>query len=209
MKKLGFHLELSVSQTIFIDILIDKNLTKNVWGTITCRHIIYFITNAIILGIDKNPNKQHVMLSMISIKSKQRNTVAQIKQIRRVNGNICQHTWSIYWIEHGQHLQFETLFAVIDNDIVLQECLGVTLDFDFCTQWDSQLSLLETFIATINGITPLPAQISASNFHDLTQITKRTEKHESARFTLHFTSTNKLFQEIKFAKGEQEYPLDI
>ena len=28
-------------------------------------------------------------------------------------------------------------------------------------------------------ITPLPAQISASNFHDLTQITKRTEKHES------------------------------
>ena len=166
MKKLGFHLELSVSQTIFIDILIDKNLTKNVWGTITCRHIIYFITNAIILGIDKNP-KQHVMLSMISIKSKQRNTVAQIKQIRRVNGNICQHTWSIYWIEHGQHLLFETLFAVIDNDIVLQECLGVTLDFDFCTKWDSQLSLLETFIATINGRTPLPAQISASNFHDL------------------------------------------
>ena len=89
--------------------------------------------------------------SMISIKSKQRNAVAQIKQIRRVNGNICQHTWSIYWIEHGQHLLFETLFAVIDNDIVLQECLGVTLDFDFCTKWDSQLSLLETFIATING----------------------------------------------------------
>ena len=59
MKQLGFHLELSVSQTIFIDILIDKNLTKNVWGTITCRHIIYFITNAIILVIDKNPNKQH------------------------------------------------------------------------------------------------------------------------------------------------------
>ena len=105
--------------------------------------------------------------SMISIKSKQRNAVAQIKQIRRVNGNICQHTWSIYWIEHGQHLLFETLFAVIDNDIVLQECLGVTLDFDFCTKWDSQLSLLETFIATINGRTPLPAQISASNFHDL------------------------------------------
>ena len=95
--------------------------------------------------------RKTLISSMISIKSKQRNAVAQIKQIRRVNGNICQHTWSIYWIEHGQHLLFETLFAVIDNDIVLQECLGVTLDFDFCTQWDSQLSLLETFIATING----------------------------------------------------------
>ena len=28
-------------------------------GTITCRHIIYFIANAIILVIEENPNKQH------------------------------------------------------------------------------------------------------------------------------------------------------
>ena len=28
-------------------------------GTITCRHIIYFITNTIILVIEENPYKQH------------------------------------------------------------------------------------------------------------------------------------------------------
>ena len=73
---------------------------------------------------------------------------------------------------------------------LVQLCAQPIKEVTFWCHTDAEIHRHNTYNILSLLLTPLSAQISASNFHDLTQITqcrvcfnpKRTEKNQSARF---------------------------
>ena len=104
-------------------------------------------------------------------------------------------------MKYFQRLEcWEFLVVLIFDDVLLflfhkNSCIIVAGDFLDVIQVIGIIQIIRSkFAGQLCHLTPLPAQISASNFHDLTQITqhrvcfnpKRTEKPKAHGFSVCF-----------------------